>query len=109
MTSPAQPKEPRVEPGGATTLFKTGMFESLKIRDFRLLWISTLCATFAGLSKIYRACGYRIGWMTFSGDREHADDNRQGEPFEPDPPAEWPAHPEIEQHREEEDAGQRLG
>ena len=32
----------------------------------------TLCATFNGLSKIYRACGYRVGWIAFSGDREHA-------------------------------------
>ncbi len=32
----------------------------------------TLCATFNGLSKIYRACGYRVGWMSFSGDRENA-------------------------------------
>ena len=34
----------------------------------------TLCATFNGLSKIYRACGYRVGWMVFSGDRECARD-----------------------------------
>ncbi len=34
----------------------------------------TLCATFNGLSKIYRACGYRVGWMSFSGDRENAKD-----------------------------------
>ena len=27
----------------------------------------TLCATFSGLSKIYRACGYRVGWVSFSG------------------------------------------
>ena len=33
---------------------------------------NTLCVTFNGLSKIYRACGYRVGWMIFSGDREHA-------------------------------------
>jgi alanine-synthesizing transaminase len=32
----------------------------------------TLCATFNGLSKIYRACGYRVGWVAFSGDREPA-------------------------------------
>lgn len=32
----------------------------------------TLCVTFNGLSKIYRACGYRVGWIVFSGDREHA-------------------------------------
>ena len=34
----------------------------------------TLCVTFNGLSKIYRACGYRVGWMVFSGDRENARD-----------------------------------
>ena len=27
----------------------------------------TLCATMSGLSKIYRACGYRVGWVSFSG------------------------------------------
>lgn len=32
----------------------------------------TLCATFGGLSKIYRACGYRVGWIVFSGERNHA-------------------------------------
>lgn len=34
----------------------------------------TLCATFNGLSKIYRACGYRVGWVSFSGERENATD-----------------------------------
>ena len=34
----------------------------------------TLCVTFNGLSKIYRACGYRVGWIVFSGDRERARD-----------------------------------
>jgi alanine-synthesizing transaminase len=32
----------------------------------------TLCASFGGLSKIYRACGYRVGWISFSGQRENA-------------------------------------
>ena len=27
----------------------------------------TLCCTMSGLSKIYRACGYRVGWASFSG------------------------------------------
>jgi alanine-synthesizing transaminase len=27
----------------------------------------TLCATLSGLSKIYRACGYRVGWVSFAG------------------------------------------
>jgi len=34
----------------------------------------TLCATFNGLSKIYRACGYRVGWISFSGERQNARD-----------------------------------
>jgi len=32
----------------------------------------TLCATFGGLSKVYRACGFRTGWVFFSGRRDHA-------------------------------------
>jgi alanine-synthesizing transaminase len=35
---------------------------------------NTLCLTFGGLSKIYRACGLRVGWLVFSGEREHARD-----------------------------------
>jgi alanine-synthesizing transaminase len=35
---------------------------------------STLCGTFGGLSKVYRACGLRVGWLTFSGERAHAKD-----------------------------------
>ncbi len=30
-------------------------------------WSTTRCArTFSGLSKVYRACGYRVGWVSFS-------------------------------------------
>lgn len=32
----------------------------------------TLCCTMSGLSKVYRACGYRVGWAVFSGDTENA-------------------------------------
>jgi alanine-synthesizing transaminase len=34
----------------------------------------SLCVTMSGLSKVYRACGYRVGWAVFSGDMEHARD-----------------------------------
>jgi alanine-synthesizing transaminase len=34
----------------------------------------TLCGTFAGLSKAYRACGFRTGWVFFSGKKDHATD-----------------------------------
>lgn len=33
---------------------------------------TSLCVTLSGLSKVYRACGYRVGWAVFSGDVEHA-------------------------------------
>ena len=32
----------------------------------------TLCGTFSGLSKVYRSCGFRVGWLSFSGERRHA-------------------------------------
>ena len=32
----------------------------------------TLCGTFSGLSKVYRACGLRVGWVAFSGEKSHA-------------------------------------
>lgn len=32
----------------------------------------TLCVTLSGLSKVYRACGYRVGWAVLSGDTESA-------------------------------------
>jgi alanine-synthesizing transaminase len=38
----------------------------------------TLCATLSGLSKVYRACGYRVGWAVFSGEREGAGEYLQG-------------------------------
>jgi alanine-synthesizing transaminase len=31
-----------------------------------------LCLTFSGLSKAYRVCGFRSGWMVVSGPKEHA-------------------------------------
>jgi len=34
----------------------------------------TLCATLSGLSKVYRACGYRVGWAAFSGRMQGASD-----------------------------------
>jgi alanine-synthesizing transaminase len=37
-----------------------------------------LTLTFNGLSKNYRACGYRAGWMVISGDKSHAQDYIDG-------------------------------
>jgi alanine-synthesizing transaminase len=37
-----------------------------------------VCLTFSGLSKVYRACGYRVGWCVFSGDLDNAADYIHG-------------------------------
>ena len=37
-----------------------------------------LFVTFNGLSKNYRACGYRAGWMVVSGEKRHAKDYIEG-------------------------------
>ena len=37
-----------------------------------------VCVTFSGLSKVYRACGYRVGWCVFSGNLEAARDYVHG-------------------------------
>lgn len=37
-----------------------------------------LCLTFSGLSKAYRVCGYRAGWLMVSGPQELAEDFLEG-------------------------------
>ncbi|GAB2775404.1 pyridoxal phosphate-dependent aminotransferase [Nocardioides salsibiostraticola] len=37
-----------------------------------------LCLTFSGLSKAYRVCGYRAGWVMISGPKEVAQDFLEG-------------------------------
>jgi len=39
---------------------------------------NTVCLTYSGLSKIYRACGYRVGWCVFSGELDQAEEYIHG-------------------------------
>ncbi|MGI9290751.1 MAG: aminotransferase class I/II-fold pyridoxal phosphate-dependent enzyme [Gammaproteobacteria bacterium] len=39
---------------------------------------NTLCGTFSGLSKVYRACGFRVGWVSFNGANEIAQEYLHG-------------------------------
>lgn len=48
------------------------LYDSAEFVPMATLVRHTLCATLSGLSKVYRACGYRVGWAVFSGDLEHA-------------------------------------
>jgi alanine-synthesizing transaminase len=39
---------------------------------------NTLCGTFSGLSKVYRACGFRVGWVSFNGANDVAEEYLHG-------------------------------
>jgi alanine-synthesizing transaminase len=47
-------------------------YEGAQFVPMATLVRDTLCATLAGLSKVYRACGYRVGWAVFSGNTHAA-------------------------------------
>jgi alanine-synthesizing transaminase len=48
------------------------LYDGAKYVPMATIARKTLCATFSGLSKIYRACGLRVGWVSFSGEKQHA-------------------------------------
>jgi alanine-synthesizing transaminase len=43
------------------------LYDGAEFVPMATLCRDALCATFSGLSKVYRACGYRVGWVSFSG------------------------------------------
>ncbi len=49
------------------------LFDDAEFVPMATLVENTLCGTFGGLSKVYRASGYRVGWVAFNGalDRSH--------------------------------------
>jgi alanine-synthesizing transaminase len=48
------------------------LYDDARFVPMATLVHDTLCCTMSGLSKIYRACGYRVGWAAFSGDVQSA-------------------------------------
>lgn len=54
------------------------VFDGAEFIPMATLVRDTACLTFSGLSKIYRACGYRVGWCVFSGDLDRAADYIHG-------------------------------
>ncbi len=58
----------------ADEIYDEMLYEGTQFVPSATLAKRTLCLTFGGLSKVYRACGLRVGWLTFSGEREHARD-----------------------------------
>jgi alanine-synthesizing transaminase len=52
-------------------------YEDAEFVPMATLARKTLVGTFGGLSKVYRACGWRVGWLSFSGPKDHARDYLQ--------------------------------
>ena len=51
----------------ADEIYDQMTYEGAQFVPMATLVHDTLCATLSGLSKVYRACGYRVGWAVFSG------------------------------------------
>ena len=58
----------------ADEIFDEMLYDTAEFVPLATLAKQSLCLTFSGLSKVYRACGLRVGWLVFSGEREHARD-----------------------------------
>ena len=58
----------------ADEIYDEMLYEDATYVPMATLARHTLVATFSGLSKVYRACGLRVGWVSFSGEKAHAKD-----------------------------------
>ena len=61
----------------ADEIYDQMVYDDAEFHPLATLVKDTLCLTFSGLSKIYRACGYRVGWCVFSGDLDKAGEYRE--------------------------------
>ncbi len=60
-------------------LFSDEIYDSICYDEARFVPMAplageTLCVSFGGLSKVYRACGWRVGWAVFTGTLDRAAD-----------------------------------
>jgi alanine-synthesizing transaminase len=58
----------------ADEIYDQMVYDDAEFIPIATLVDSGICVTYSGLSKIYRACGYRVGWCSLSGDIERAAD-----------------------------------
>ena len=56
----------------ADEIYDQMTYDGAEFVPLATLATDTVCLAFSGLSKVYRACGYRVGWCVFSGDLERA-------------------------------------
>ena len=62
----------------ADEIYDKMLFDGVTHTSVASLADDVLFITMNGLSKNYRACGYRAGWMVISGDKRHATDYIEG-------------------------------
>jgi len=62
----------------ADEIYDKVLFDGNEHTSIASLADDVLFVTFNGLSKNYRACGYRAGWMILSGEKKHATDFIEG-------------------------------
>ena len=62
----------------ADEIYDKTLYDDAQHTSIASLADDVLFVTFNGLSKNYRACGYRAGWMVVSGDKRHAKDYIEG-------------------------------
>ena len=55
-------------------VYDSGTNDSTPFQPLAALAGDLPCLTFGGLSKVHRACGYRVGWVSLSGDIESTRD-----------------------------------
>ena len=62
----------------ADEIYDKTLFDGCTHTSIASLADDVLFLTFNGLSKNYRSCGYRAGWMVVSGEKRHAGDYIEG-------------------------------
>ena len=62
----------------ADEIYDKTLYDGHQHTSIAALADDVLFVTFNGLSKNYRSCGYRAGWMVVSGDKRHARDYIEG-------------------------------
>ncbi len=62
----------------ADEIYDKTLFDGVTHTSLAALAPDVLCVTFNGLSKNYRSCGYRAGWMVISGPKGAAKDYIEG-------------------------------
>ena len=62
----------------ADEIYDKTLYDEASHTSIAALADDVLCVTFNGLSKNYRSCGFRAGWMVVSGEKRHARDYIEG-------------------------------